>query len=219
MTSLISPRQSTPGTPSTKEEILRYLLKHDRVTAQTLAESLGISPQAVRRHLNDLEECGLVTHQVTPAKSMGRPQYLYSLTPRGKSQFPKRYGEFSVNLLQSLSRTVGQESVRQLLHQQWQDKAQYYKQLIGHLPLAERVEQLALLRRQEGYITEWFPQNDRAGFIYTEYNCVIAEVATSFPHICSQELEMFSEIFQEFKVDRIHWLVGGEHFCGYSICQ
>ncbi len=202
---------------STKDEILQHLLKNDRVTAQELADRLGISPQAVRRHLKDLEEGELICHEVSGGGAMGRPQYIYSLSPKGRSQFPQGYGEFSVKLLQSLTQAVGQESVQELLRQQWQEKASHYRALLGHLPLPERLEQLAQLRRSEGYITEWFPDPRSQGYVYTEYNCVIVAVATSFPNVCSHELGMFSAIFPEFKVDRVHWMIKDSHYCGYAI--
>lgn len=201
---------------STKDEILHYLLKHNRAHAQELADNLGISPQAVRRHLKDLEALGLVSHQVSGVGAMGRPQYFYSLSPKGRGQFPQGYREFSVKLLQSLTKAVGQEPVQELLRQQWQEKANYYRSLLAHLPLPDRLEELARLRRSEGYITEWFAHKDH-GYVYTEYNCVIADVAASFPNVCSQELSMFKTIFAEFKVDRIHWMLKGEHLCGYGI--
>jgi DeoR family suf operon transcriptional repressor len=40
---------------STKQDILQYLLKGGQGTALELAESLDISPQAIRRHLKDLD--------------------------------------------------------------------------------------------------------------------------------------------------------------------
>jgi DeoR family suf operon transcriptional repressor len=51
--------ESTTGT-TTKEEILRYLVRRPGATAQEVAGDFEISPQAVRRHLKDLEEEGLV---------------------------------------------------------------------------------------------------------------------------------------------------------------
>ena len=48
--------------PSTKEDILQYLLKQGQATAAELAQTLNITPQATRRHLKDLETEGLVEH-------------------------------------------------------------------------------------------------------------------------------------------------------------
>ena len=45
-------------TPSTKEDILNYLLKVNQTKAQELADLLEISPQAIRRHLKELETRG-----------------------------------------------------------------------------------------------------------------------------------------------------------------
>ena len=44
---------------STKQDILQYLLKGDEGRLFELAESLDVSPQAIRRHLKDLEAEGL----------------------------------------------------------------------------------------------------------------------------------------------------------------
>lgn len=199
---------------STKEDILQYLLKQGSASAQEIAGTLGISPQAVRRHLKDLEEAKLIDHNPIGG-GMGRPQYIYSLSNSGKKHFPKGYKEFSVSLLQSLVKNIGTETVQELLKQQWQEKAQIYSAQIGNLSVEERLAKLAELRRSEGYVTEWFSQPE--GYIYTEYNCVIADVANSFPTVCAHELGMFSAIFAGYKVDRIHWMIRGEHCCGYSI--
>ena len=48
---------------STKQDILQYLLKGGQGTALELAESLDISPQAIRRHMKDLEAEGLIQYQ------------------------------------------------------------------------------------------------------------------------------------------------------------
>jgi DeoR family suf operon transcriptional repressor len=42
---------ATLGSASTKQDILQYLLKHERATALELANALEISPQATRKHL------------------------------------------------------------------------------------------------------------------------------------------------------------------------
>ncbi|MGB3491291.1 MAG: iron-sulfur cluster biosynthesis transcriptional regulator SufR [Elainellaceae cyanobacterium] len=53
--------------------------------------------------------------------------------------------------------------------------------------------------------------------IITEYNCAISDVARSFPSVCGHELEMFELALDGCNVERTHWLVNGEHRCGYLI--
>jgi DeoR family transcriptional regulator, suf operon transcriptional repressor len=206
---------------STKEDLLQYLLKQGQATAQDLAEYFDISPQAVRRHLKDLEAESLVQHQVE-AIAMGRPQYVYQLSVEGRKWLRHSYNEqseshdkFAVSLLDNLIETLGVEQVTQVLHRQWQRKAIALKVSMGSGSIEERVANLAKIRRSEGFVAEWY--KDGNSYIFTEYNCAISEVAESFPSVCSHELEMFATALPDCNVVRTHWLADGEHRCGYLI--
>lgn len=199
---------------STKQDILRFLLKQGQATAQDLAEQLQVSPQAIRRHLKDLESEGLILHQTVQA-GMGRPNYLYELSRSGRSQFPDRYDDFAVSLLGTLAETVGKDEMKLILRKQWERKAIEYRDRIGTGTLPERVARLVELRRQEGYMAECHPVDGK--FMLTEYNCAISQIAESFPSVCGHELEMFAIALPDCKVERTHWLVNGEHRCGYLI--
>jgi len=207
--------QTAKATTDTKQEILQLLLKHGELKAQTLADALQITPQAIRRHLNELESEGLVSFTAEVA-GMGRPQHIYRLTKKGRDRFPVGYDQFSVSFLDTLAESLGSEQFQAVLARQWQKKAEAYRQQIGSGTLGEQIQQLAELRQAEGYITDWYEVEGTGDYIYTEYNCAIASVAESFPAVCSHELEMFSAIFAK-PVERTHWLVDGQHRCGYLI--
>ncbi|WP_421654485.1 iron-sulfur cluster biosynthesis transcriptional regulator SufR [Leptothermofonsia sp. ETS-13] len=207
---------------STKQDILHLLLKQGQATAQELAEHLQISAQAIRRHLKDLETAGLIVHQVTN-EGMGRPNYVYALSREGRNQFPHRHDEFAISLLDTLTETVGPDQVGSILRKQWERKALEYRQRLGNGSLEERVKSLVGMRREEGYMAEYYPvdekgaqQADGTSFILTEYNCAISQIAESYPSVCGHELEMFA-IALDCDVERTHWLVDGEHRCGYLI--
>lgn len=204
----------------TKHDILKYLLQQGEATAQRLAEALGISPQATRRHLKDLESEGLILHEAARGGT-GRPQHLYRLSPAGRSQFPDNYDEFAVDLLHTLTETIGNDQVQSLLRQQWVRKALDYRRHLGAGNLRDRVARLVDLRRAEGYMAEWEaiePEADgHPRYLLVEHNCAISTVAESYPGVCAHELEMFAIALQGCKVERTHWIVGGEHRCGYSI--
>lgn len=220
--------------PSTKHDLLNYLVKQGQASAQELAEHFNISPQAIRRHLKDLEEEGLIEHQVVPA-GMGRPNHVYQLTRQGRDRLPDRYDEFALNLLDTLSEIVGKDQVQVILQKQWERKALEYRTRVGSGSLQERVANLVELRQAEGFMAEWHPveldsaagtMNPAIGethnqandqFIITEYNCAISQIAESFPSVCGHELEMFQIALQNCQVERTHWLVNGEHRCGYLI--
>ena len=209
----------TPIGHDTKQDILQHLLKSGEVTAQDFAEKLDISPQAIRKHLKDLEIEGLIYHR-TEQVGMGRPQFIYVLTALGRDRFPDSYNQFAVNFLDTLIDTLGKEQVSEVLHKQWQRKSQHYKLQLGTGSLKQRLEKLAEIRRTEGYVTEWFAVEasdlKNQSFVFTEYNCAIAHVAESFPSVCGHELEMFATVL-DCPVERTHWMVNGEHRCGYLI--
>jgi DeoR family transcriptional regulator, suf operon transcriptional repressor len=217
---------------STKQEILEYLLKHSQATAFDLATILEVSPQAIRRHLKDLETDELVVYTNTVQAGMGRPQHVYQLSRQGRNRLQKiasdrlrltggdRHGDFAVSLLDTLAETVGHDQFTSILQKQWERKAQEYRDRVGNGTLQERVANLVELRKSEGFMAEYHPvdapdSKEGERFIFMEHNCAISNVAESFPSICGHELEMFAAILQDCTVERTQWLINGEHRCCY----
>ncbi len=218
---------SSPQT-SIREDILRFLLKRGTATASAIASHLQITPQAVRRHLKTLESSELIEHQVSQA-SIGRPNHLYQLSRQGREHFPDQYDQFALSLLNTVADTLGPEQVSQLLKHQWQRKAKEYKECLGDAPLKDRMQTLVKLRQAEGYMAECHRAEEAdaadsaldsaldSAFVITEYNCAIAHIAESYPTVCGHELTMFAIALPDCSVERTHWLVGGEHQCGYLV--
>lgn len=210
---------------STKQDILEYLVKHAQATAVELAAALDISPQAIRRHLKDLEAEDLIVYSSVQA-GMGRPQHVYKLSSKGRDRLRREaadsYGEFVVSLLDTVAQTVGHDQVSSILRKQWERKAQEYRDRLGNGSLHQRVETLVELRKAEGYMAEYHPiDSSESGsgdrFILMEHNCAISNLAESFPSICGHELEMFAAVLPDCTVERTHWIINGEHRCGYLV--
>lgn len=206
--------------PSTKQDILQYLGQHSSATAQELATKLEISQQAVRRHLKDLATQELISYQAI-AQQMGRPQHAYQISNKGRESLnqstSQNYSAFAVSLLGTLAETVGAEQVSQILSKQWQRKAIEYREKLGNGSLKNRVNKLVELRKAEGFMAECHSLESSDGFMMTEHNCAISNVAESFPGICGHELEMFAQILPDCSVERTHWIINGEQRCGYLV--
>ena len=224
----LAENMTTTQQTSTKQDILEYLLKQSQATAVELANFLDVSPQAIRRHLKDLETDDLVFYSVSEQPSMGRPQHVYHLSRTGRSHLQKSanrlndgYGEFAISLLDTLAETVGRDQVKSILRKQWERKAQEYRERVGNGSLQERVAALIELRKQEGFMAEFHAvESDASGaerFIFVEHTCAISDVAESFPSVCGHELEMFAAILPDCTVERTHWQIHGEHRCGYLV--
>lgn len=219
----------TTQQPSTKQDILQHLLKQGQATAHELATELDISPQAIRRHLKDLEAEELILYQ-TVQLGMGRPQHVYQLSSKGRDRLRRlgdasgdSHGQFAVSLLDTLAQTVGRDRMGEILRKQWETKALEYRDRVGTGSLKQRVANLVQLRQAEGYMAECYPVEsidsdwDGDRFILIEHNCAIANVAESFPVVCGHELEMFATVLPDCKVERTHWIINGEHRCGYLV--
>lgn len=216
--------------PSTKQDILQYLMKQGQATAHELAMELDVSPQAIRRHLKDLEAEELIAYQNVQI-GMGRPQHVYQLSRQGRDRlrrelrdrFPDSQGQFVVSLLDTLAETMGHEQMSSILRKQWERKALEYRERVGTGSLQERVTNLVELRKAEGYMAEWYPvdsndsEESNSQFMLTEHNCAISNVAESFPSVCGHELEMFATVLPDCTVERTHWIINGEHRCGYLV--
>ncbi len=222
---------ATTHQSSTKQDILEYLHKHEKATALELAEVLEVTPQAIRRHLKDLETEELVLYSTSvQTAGMGRPQHIYQLSRQGRDRLHRtmsdRFGDghshFAVSLLDTLAETMGHEQFKSILQKQWERKAQEYCDRVGSGSLRERVANLVEFRKAEGFMAEYHPVDvndaiDSDRFILMEHNCAISNVAESFPSICGHELEMFAAVLSDCTVERTHWIINGEHRCGYLV--
>lgn len=200
----------------TRETTLTLLLRQGETSAAHLANQLGISVQAMRRHLRSLEDDGLVESTPMPA-GPGRPSNSWRLTDRGHQHFPDGSEHFALGLLHSMAATLPPETMVSLLTQQAIDKAGHYRQKLGSAPLEERVALLAELRRQEGYVTELQDAPDGQGWCLSEFHCSVQRIAEEYPVVCDQELELIRQTFPDCQVERVHWRLKGEHSCGFRI--
>lgn len=200
----------------TRETTLTLLLRRGDTSASELASLLGISVQAMRRHLRSLEEEGLVESSPMPA-GPGRPSNRWRLTDQGHQHFPDGSEDFALGLLQSMTATLPPEAMTSLLAQQALEKAEAYRRQIGTAPLEQRVAVLAELRRREGYVTDLQPDPDGNSWCLSEFHCSVQRIAAEYPVVCDQELELMRQTFPDCQVERVHWRLKGGHSCGFRI--
>ncbi|HGY5545487.1 MAG: iron-sulfur cluster biosynthesis transcriptional regulator SufR [Prochlorococcus sp.] len=200
----------------TREVTLTLLLRQGETSAANLAASLGISVQAMRRHLRSLEDDGLVEASPMPS-GPGRPSNLWQLTPQGRSCFPDGSEHFALGLLESLTATLPPETFAALLSQQALTKANLYRHQIGSGSIQNRLEKLVELRRREGYVTEWQQAPDGIGWCINDFHCSLQRIAEEYPSVCEQELQLIRQTFPDCLVDRVNWRLECGHCCGFQI--
>src|SRR5438876_5420129 len=98
----------------TKRDILKLLIKQE-LSAISLAETLGVSPAAVRQHLETLQALELVTRRKKVVRRPSRPTFLYRLSVQGAAIFPKRYDLLLGLVVEVLLERNGADAVEEIM--------------------------------------------------------------------------------------------------------
>lgn len=98
----------TPGTNSRFFETTRgqivALLRREARTVEELAQSIGLTDNAVRAHLSTLERDGIVEHEgVRRVDGPGKPATVYRIRPEAEAQFSSAYAPVLTAVLGELA--------------------------------------------------------------------------------------------------------------------
>lgn len=198
---------------STRRQILQFLRTEGNLTAQQLAEKLEITSMGVRRHLTTLERDGLVQMQ-TQRQPTGRPTFQYRLTEAGFDTFPKSYDLLATQVLDVVRATEGDARVAEIFAGRMGQLYDQYSSRMAGKNLAERVQELANIQEEAGYMARWEKVPD--GFLLREQNCAIYRVACRFQDACQFEIELFRRLL-EADLQRVEHQVKGDLACTYFI--
>jgi iron-sulfur cluster biosynthesis transcriptional regulator SufR len=200
--------------PPTRRRILIALKERGGMTADELAEKLGISAVAVRRHLTNLERDRLVDHQQVQ-RGMGRPSYVYRLTEAAHQIFPHNYDQLASYFLEAIQDLFGPEAVERIFEHRTHELAESYRPQVNGKHLPDRLEQLARLREADGYMPVWEEQEDGT-YVLRQHHCPILHVAEGCGEACAHELALFVDLL-DAEVSRQSHQVTGDAECTYQI--
>src|SRR5712692_4316064 len=94
--------------------ILMELKRAQPLTAKQLAQTLGVSANAVRHHLKELQAERLVLYG-REQRGVGAPSFAYRLSPDGgEALFPQRYQETLTELLERMADKRGRAAAVEL---------------------------------------------------------------------------------------------------------
>jgi len=206
----------TPGLAGQKGprgDILIELKRAQPATAKELAGVFGVSANAIRRHLKELEAEGLVVY-AREQRGTGAPTYTYRLSEDGDALFPKRYGQALTDVLSFIARNNGREAVRKMFADRFRAQADRLRTELADATLQQKVEAVVRLLSQQGYMAAW---SEEAGTVkLAQHNCAVRAAAEQFPEICAAEVDFLREIL-ESEVKRDSYIPEGCNSCQYSI--
>jgi DeoR family suf operon transcriptional repressor len=193
--------------------VLTQLKRAQPLTARDLAGRLGVSLNAARHHLKELEVEGLVSYQ-REHRGVGAPAFAYRLSRAGEELFPRRYCEALTAMLGAVVEREGRGAAVSLIESYFQVLAGRIRREVDGMPPAERLRTVARALSEEGYMAEATSGNEAS--VLTEHNCAIPAVAERFPEICAAEARFLGEVLNA-EVKRTGHQLAGCAACTYQV--
>ena len=207
---------SPVGYRGTRSEILTALKMAQPLTAKELADKFGVTPNALRRHLKELEGEGIVRYQ-REIRGVGGPVFAFSLTEAGEALFPRAYERALTEVLDLVREQQGDEGLVQLFQRRWDDIARVARPELEQLPVDQRATRLAELLTSLGYMAEARPVAGALP-VLTEHNCAIRLIAERFPEVCAAEERFIADLLGAPVTRQAH-IAKGANCCEYCITR
>jgi predicted ArsR family transcriptional regulator len=213
----------------TRDRVATAVLQDGPVTASAIAEKLGITPAAVRRHLDLLVADGLVQPRdprPTAGRGRGRPARGYVLTDAGHASLTTAYDDLATSAMEFLAEQLGPSAIEAFAARRVADLEHRYAPVVDAAgPDTDlRARALAQALARDGYAASARPvgapeptgaagaAGPDAGIQLCQGHCPVQHVATRFPQLCEAETEVFSRLLG-VHVQRLATLAGGAHVC------
>jgi predicted ArsR family transcriptional regulator len=199
----------------TRDRVVRLLLERGPATAADLSEALGLSPAAIRRHLDSLTADGRITAREQTSRAprgRGRPAKTFALTDAGRESFPHTYDDLASTALRYLSRVGGDRAVAAFAAERvaaLEDRCRTAMDGAGDDPIARR-EALAAALSAEGYAAS--ASAIAGGGQLCQHHCPVAHVAAEFPQLCEAETQVISRLVGSH-VQRLATIAHGDGVC------
>jgi predicted ArsR family transcriptional regulator len=205
----------------TRDEVARLLLEQGPATAASLGSRLGLSPAAVRRHLDALAADGLIEvrhRRPLGPRGRGRPAKLFALTETGRESFPHAYDDLATAALRYLADTFGPDAVTAFAENRLAPLEERNRDAVAAAgDPTQRLEALATVLTEEGYAASVGPQPGAAlpvvsGGQLCQHHCPVAHVAAEFPQLCEAETRAFARMLGTH-VQRLATIARGDGIC------
>jgi predicted ArsR family transcriptional regulator len=214
------------STAPTRGQVARLILELGPSTAATLGGRLGLTPAAIRRHLDNLLAEGLIetrTARTYGNRGRGRPAKVFVITDAGRSEFEHAYDDLATSALRFLAETAGPEAIAEFARRQLADLERRYAPAVARGELAARVQALADALSADGYAASCGPApaiggpagphgQGTAGEQLCQHHCPVAHVAAEFPQLCEAETEVFARLLGT-PVQRLATIAHGDGIC------
>ena len=175
--------------PTARAAIFGLMKTEGFVSIPRIADSLGVSHEAARKHVVALQRNGWIDADCGPDEAQrreavpGRPPVRYCLTAKADHLFPKKYPELLIQLLDTIREEGGGDTVMSMLARLTDDRVAELKRCVPAGPLNRKMDALQSIYIENDPFTDVeLRGND---YVLIERNCPYLNVAIERPEICS----------------------------------
>lgn len=205
-----------PGLSATSDRILFLIKSRGPTSTARLAQALGLTPEAARQQVQKMVAAGLLDGRLEAAAGVGRPRQNWALTEAGNRRFPDTHAQLTVQLIGSVRQLFGEQGLERLISQRESDARALYQQRCTGKTVAKRLEQLAVVRSEEGYMAR--VERDGKDWLLIEDHCPICAAARSCQGFCRSELSLFQDtIGGGCHITREQHVLAGASRCVYRV--
>lgn len=195
--------------------ILNEIKRSQGLSVSELCQRIGLSYMGVKQHCIALEKEGYLDTWRRP-KGMGRPEKAYRLTSVAQEFFPSEYSNFTTEILEAIQNVYGPTAPDKILFNIYQNEAEKLASKVTAHDLEERLRQLAKIREEKGYMSEYYYDRDASQHQIIEFNSPIQECVTRFPILRELEKNLFERLLQ-VPIDRQEERISGLYKCVFTV--
>ncbi len=206
----------------TRDRVRQTIAEDGPITAAALASHLGLTPAAVRRHLDLLAEQGAIEAREPASvggsgRGRGRPARAYILSEAGHADLESDYDDVATSALRFLAEHAGADAVDAFARERSAELESRYAAALAAAgeDVSARAQALATALTVDGFAASTRPVEagtPLAGVLLSQRHCPVQHVATKFPAFCDAETDAFSRLLG-VDVQRLTTRANGEHVC------
>jgi predicted ArsR family transcriptional regulator len=180
-------------------------------TAADLADELGLTPAAVRRHLDQLVHDGLLEardQRPLGRRGRGRPAKVFAVADPARDHFGHTYDTLAAEALRHLRATHGPDAITDFARARMVELEHKCSSAVdaGQSPISALAETLT----DDGFAAS--VEHASSGDQLCQHHCPISHVAQEFPELCDAETEMIARVLGTH-VQRLATIAHGDGVC------
>ncbi len=114
------------------------------------------------------------------------------MTEAGNARFPDTHAQLTIKLIGSVRQLFGEAGLDKLITQREEESRSAYALACSAPDLPTRLQQLAAVRDEEGYMAR--VEADGEDWLLIEDHCPICAAARTCQGFCRSELQLFQEV-------------------------